>query len=147
MNIIAAFIVFDILVIVYEILVALFASLYELTGLTKDEARFQVTSLLTGTGFTTSESEKMLATKKRKRVTRDIMIISYIFNITIISTLVALFTSTIKADYKELLSGLLISVLVIVLLTISKKITKIRNAIDKIFINIARFICRSYFRG
>ena len=83
MNIIAAFIVFDILVIVYEILVALFASLYELTGLTKDEARFQVTSLLTGTGFTTSESEKMLATKKRKRVTRDIMIISYIFNIII----------------------------------------------------------------
>jgi len=147
MNIIAAFIVFDLLIIVYEILVAMFASLYELTGLTKDEARFQVTSLLTGTGFTTSESEKMLETKKRKRVTRDIMIVSYIFNVTIISTLVALFTSTFKANFNELLIGLVISIIVIILLTLSKKIKKIRETIDKLFLNIARFICRIYFRA
>ena len=54
MNLIAAFMVFDILIIVYEIIVELFSALYELSGLTKEQARFQVTSLLTGTGFTTA---------------------------------------------------------------------------------------------
>ena len=107
MNILSSFIIFDILIIIYELLVTIFSSLYELSGLTKDEARFQVTSLLTGTGFTTSESEKMLETKKRKRITRDIMIISYIFNITIISTIVTLFTSTGKYTIRDLIIGIL----------------------------------------
>ena len=136
MNILSAFVIFDILIIVYEILVTIFSSLYELSGMTKDEARFQVTSLLTGTGFTTSESEKMLATKKRKRITRYIMIISYIFNISIISTLVSLFTSANMESYHELIIGLLISIVILAVLIISRKITKIRNCIDKFVLNI-----------
>ena len=136
MNILAAFVIFDILIIIYELLVSIFSALYELSGLTKDEARFQVTSLLTGTGFTTSESEKMLETKKRKRITRDIMIISYIFNISIISTLVALFTSSIQTNFKELIIGLILSLFVLLLLIMSKKVIKIRNAIDKFFLYI-----------
>lgn len=132
MNIISAFIAFDILMIVYEIIIEIFSALYELSGLTKEQARFQVTSLLTGTGFTTAESEAMLKTKKRKRVTRDIMIISYIFNITIISTLVAIFTSMIKSTWHELIINLLISSVIIIILFFSRKIAKIRIKIDKI---------------
>jgi len=138
MNILAAFIIFDILIIVYEILVSIFSSLYEISGMTKDQARFQVTSLLTGTGFTTKESEKMLATKKRKRITRDIMIFSYIFNISIISTVVALFTSEYKNSTNELIIGLIVSILVLMLLILSKKIVKIRQAIDKMFLSIVK---------
>ena len=140
MNILAAFILFDVLIILYELLVTIFSSLYELSGLTKDEARFQVTSLLTGTGFTTSESEKMLETKKRKRITRDIMIISYIFNISIISTIVALFTSTSISTFKDLVLGLIISILVLFLLVLSKKIPKVRKATDKFFIKLVEKI-------
>ena len=138
MNILAAIIIFDVLILIYEILVSFFSALYEISGLTKDEARFQVTSLLTGTGFTTSESEKMLETKKRKRITRDIMIISYIFNISIISTLVALFTSANRASWQELIIGLIISILIVGLLILSKKIAKIRKAIDNFFLNIVK---------
>lgn len=140
MNILAAFVIFDILIIIYELLVSVFSALFELSGLTKDEARFQVTSLLTGTGFTTSESEKMLETKKRKRITRDIMIISYIFNISIISTLVALFTSANKSTFKELIVGLVLSVVIISLLVLSKKVIKVRNSIDKLLLHtVAKF--------
>ena len=140
MNILAAFIIFDILIIVYEILVSMFSSLYEISGMTKDEARFQVTSLLTGTGFTTKESEKMLATKKRKRITRDIMIFSYIFNISIISTVVALFTSMYRTTTKELIIGLLVSILILIILFLSKKIVGIREKIDMIFLSIVKKI-------
>ena len=140
MNILSAFIVFDILIIFYELLIEIFSALYEISGLTKEQARFQVTSILTGTGFTTTESEKMLATKKRKRVTRDIMIISYIFNISIISTLVTLLTSTKDSTLYELLIGLLISVFVLLLLFFSRRVRKIRNAIDKAMLNIANSI-------
>lgn len=140
MNILSAFIVFDVLIIVYEIIVALFSALYELSGLTKEQARFQVTSLLTGTGFTTAESEKMLETKKRKRVTRDIMIISYIFNISIISTLITLFTSTQTSSFYDLLIGLVLSALILLILLFSKKISKIRNWIDKSFLFLVGII-------
>ncbi len=141
MNIISAFIAFDILMVVYEVIIGIFAALYELSGLTKEQARFQVTSLLTGTGFTTQESEKMLSTKRRKRVTRDIMIISYIFNITIISTLVAIFTSMLESTWQELIFNLLISSIVIVLLFFSRKIAKVRIRIDKIIMFLVnRFV-------
>ena len=140
MNILSAFIVFDILIIVYELLIEIFSALYELSGLTKEQARFQVTSILTGTGFTTTESELMLNTGRRKRFTRDIMIISYIFNISIISTLVTLLTSTQNSGWYDLLIGLILSILVIILLFFSRRIKKVRNKIDKTMLSIANFI-------
>ena len=142
MNILAAFIVFDILIIVYELLIQIFSALYELSGLTKEQARFQVTSLLTGTGFTTSESEKMLETKKRRRVTRDIMIVSYIFNISIISTLITLLTSTQEASFYDMVIGFIVSILIILLLFIMKKIKKIREATERAMLKIATIIFR-----
>lgn len=142
MNILAAFIVFDILIIVYELLIQIFSALYELSGLTKEQARFQVTSLLTGTGFTTSESEKMLETKKRRRVTRDIMIVSYIFNISIISTLITLLTSTQEASFYDMIIGFIVSILIIVLLFVMKKIKKIREATERAMLKIATIIFR-----
>ena len=142
MNILAAFIVFDILIIVYELLIQIFSALYELSGLTKEQARFQVTSLLTGTGFTTSESEKMLETKKRRRVTRDIMIVSYIFNISIISTLITLLTSTQEASFYDMIIGFIVSILIIALLFVMKKIKKIREATERAMLKIATIIFR-----
>ncbi|MCI9063858.1 MAG: hypothetical protein HFJ17_04580 [Clostridia bacterium] len=136
MNILSAFIVFDVLIIIYELLIEMFSALYELSGLTKEQARFQVTSILTGTGFTTTESEKMLSTKKRKRVTRDIMIISYIFNISIISTLITIFTSTRNSTWYDLLIGLAFSILVLFLVFFSRRVYKIRKIIDRTILSI-----------
>ncbi len=137
MSILSAFIVFDILIIGYELIIEVFSAIYELSGLTKEQARFQVTSLLTGTGFTTSESEKMLDTQKRKMVTRDIMIVSYIFNISIISTLVTLLTSTQNSNWYELVIGFILSIIVIILLFFSRKVNKVRKGIDRVMLYIA----------
>ena len=126
MSILAAIIAFDILVIIYEIMVEVFSALYEVSGLTREQARFQVTSLLTGTGFTTQESEKMLETRKRKRLTRNIMIVSYIFNVSIISTLITLFTSAQNMSVRDLLIGMAISLVIIGILFATKKNTKLR---------------------
>ena len=138
MNILSAFIVFDILIIIYELLIEIFSALYELSGLTKEQARFQVTSLITGTGFTTAESEKMLDTKRKKRLARDIMIISYIFNISIISTLVTILTTTQKSNWYDLIIGFFVSIIVVFMLFFSRKINKIRKNIDKIMLYLAR---------
>ncbi len=134
MNILSAFIVFDILIIVYELIIEVCSAIYELSGLTKEQARFQITSLLTGTGFTTTESEKMLESPKRKRTTRNIMIVSYIFNISIISTLVTLLTSTKTLRLTDLVVGLLISIVIIILLFFSRRISKIRKFIDRVML-------------
>ena len=137
MNNLSAFIVFDILIVLYELIIEIFSALYELTGLTKDQARFQVTSLITGTGFTTAESERMLDTKKKKRLARNIMIISYIFNISIISTLVTLLTSTKESNWYHFFIGLGVSIIVIILLFFSSRVSTIRNKIDRVMYNLA----------
>lgn len=143
MNILSAFIAFDVLIIVYELLVEIFSALYQVSGLTKEQARFQVTSLLTGTGFTTAESEKMLETKKRKRVTRNIMIISYIFNVSVISTLVTLLTSVRSSNWIHLIIGLLISMFILILLYLSRRIKKIREGIDNLMLKLAEYMLQS----
>ena len=137
MNKLSVFIVFDILIILYELIIEIFSALYELTGLSKDQARFQVTSLITGTGFTTAESEKMLDTKRKKRLARDIMIISYIFNVSIISTIVTLLTSTQKGSLYNFFIGLSVSIIVIIMLFFSRRVSIIRNKIDRSMLYIA----------
>ena len=48
---------FILFLMIFLIIVDFFAILFRLTGVPIEKARFQVTSLLTGTGFTTKESE------------------------------------------------------------------------------------------
>ncbi|MFA6709555.1 MAG: hypothetical protein WCR79_07675, partial [Fusobacterium sp.] len=59
--------------------------MFRLTGMSEDKARFQVISLLTNSGFTTSESELILKSKKRRSLAKIIMIFGYTFTATIVS--------------------------------------------------------------
>ena len=63
MNIYLAFSLFALIILVYWVISELFAMLFRFTGLPDEKARFQVISLLTGTGFTTRESEMILSTR------------------------------------------------------------------------------------
>ena len=56
MNAYVSFSLFTFMIIVYWIISELFTILFRLTGLPDEKARFQVISLLTGSGFTTRES-------------------------------------------------------------------------------------------
>ena len=55
-----------------------------LTGLSEDIASFQALSAYTGTGFTTSETEKVVHNPARRRVMRDLMILG---NMGVVSTI------------------------------------------------------------
>jgi hypothetical protein len=64
--------------------------MFRLTGMSEDKARFQVISLLTNSGFTTSESELILKSKKRRSLAKIIMIFGYTFTATIVSGIISM---------------------------------------------------------
>ena len=68
MNAYLALLLFSMIILLYWVMTELFTFFFRLTGLPDERARFQVISLLTGTGFTTRESEFILASRKRRRL-------------------------------------------------------------------------------
>ena len=90
------------------------------TGLSRETARFQARSALTGTGFTTSESESIVTHPVRRRLVRSLMLIGSAGVVTVIATLLLSF---VNADQRQTVTrlGVLIIVLAIVLLTARNK--------------------------
>ena len=108
MNIYAAASLFAILILLYWIITEVFTVLFRLVGLPEEKARFQVVSLLTGTGFTTRESEHMLSTRPRRRLARITMLFGYVFNITIVSAFVNIFVSVGETQLGHFVLSMLI---------------------------------------
>jgi len=65
-----------------------------LTGLSKETARFQARSIITGTGFTTDEADHIVNHPVRRRITLTLMLIGNAGLVTAVSTFVLSFTST-----------------------------------------------------
>lgn len=137
MNFVAALLLFNILILIYQILIEIFTSLCRLTGMSYEKAKFQVISLLTGTGFTTIESEGMILTKQRRRLAQTIMLFSYIFNISIVSIIVNVFMATSSSSITELKLGLLFTLWNIFIIFILKKFKITRKFVDKLAIKIS----------
>lgn len=64
-----------------------------LTGLSREAARFQARSALSGTGFTTSEAETVVAHPVRRRIVATLMLIGSAGLVTVIATLMLSFTN------------------------------------------------------
>lgn len=77
--------------VIYIFIIEIFTVLFRLTGLTEEKARFQVISLLTACGFTTSKSEAITMTKKRRHLAGITMLFGYIFSLIIVSVVVNVF--------------------------------------------------------
>jgi len=108
MNVYAALLLFSFLILIYWVITELFTFFFRFTGLPVEKARFQVISLLTGTGFTTRESEIILASRRRRRLARVTMLFGYVFNVTIVSAFINVFLSMSDAQVGHRLLGLLI---------------------------------------
>ena len=132
----SAVIVFNVLIFIYQIIIEVFSAIFRIEGIQIDKARFQVISILTGTGFTTNESELMVSTKRRRKITQIMILLSYLFNISIVSTIVNIFISRNDTSLKELLICILLTVINIILLVCLNKSTKIRKLFDNIIIKI-----------
>ena len=137
-NLLAALVVFNILILLYQIMIEVFSAIFRVDGVQIDKARFQIISILTGTGFTTNESEIMLATRKRRKITQIMILFSYIFNISIVSTIVNLFISTSNTSLTELIIGVVLTVINITLLIGLNKSTKIRRIFDNLVLRIGK---------
>ena len=108
MDINLSFILFSLIILLYWVITELFTFFFRLTGLPDERARFQVLSLLTGTGFTTRESELILGSRRRRRLARVTMLFGYVFNITIVSALVNVFLSMKLVNFGTQYIGVLI---------------------------------------
>ncbi len=78
---------FVIFTLVFIAIIEIFTILFQLTGLDKSKARFQVISILTGTGFTTKESEVITRSKIRRNIAQVIMIFGFTSTATIVTLL------------------------------------------------------------
>ena len=93
MDIYLSLLLFSFIILLYWVITELFTFFFRLTGLPAERARFQVISLLTGTGFTTRESELVMGSRRRRRLARVTMLFGYVFNITIVSAFINVFLS------------------------------------------------------
>lgn len=75
-------------------LIEVITVLFKLTGLSEEKARFQVISLLTGSGFTTKESELVTQHSTRRKLAQFLMILGYVGFLTETSFLVNLIKSS-----------------------------------------------------
>jgi len=82
-------------VVAVSILVARIATrAFMLTGLSKETARFQARSIITGTGFTTDEADHIVNHPVRRRIALTLMLVGNAGLVTAVSTFVLSFTST-----------------------------------------------------
>lgn len=137
MNIYLALLLFSFIILLYWVIAELFTFFFRITGLPAERARFQVISLLTGTGFTTRESEVIMASRHRRQLARITMLFGYVFNITIVSAFINVFLSmkVVVAGYQ--LAGFLIPVATVALIFIFMRVPKVHAWGDNLFRRLA----------
>lgn len=122
---------FIIFVLIYIVISDIITVLFRLTGLTEENARFQVISLLTNSGFTTRESEAIVSSKVRRRIARATMMFGYAFTVTIVATMVNFFTTISKNDLDTLIKTIPLLVFIVVLFYALRTSTMIKTKFDK----------------
>ena len=138
MNIIVAFALFALIVLLYWVISELFTILFRFTGLPYGKARFQVTSILTGCGFTTRESEMLLTTKSRRRLARVTMLFGYVFNITVVTTIINVFLSLKEMqEAKDFLLAIVIPLVVVAFIIVFVRVPSMRMKSDRLLEKIA----------
>ena len=135
MNLVTSILAISIAVVLYMALIEFFTALFRITGLTKEKARFQVISMITCAGFTTSESEIITTNRGRRRLAITCMITGTLFNVVIISLIINLLSTISNAEIlKEqiimiaVILGVLLFIIIFVNIPfISKRIQKISD--------------------
>ncbi len=136
MNVYLALTLFSVVILIYWIISDVFAMLFRFTGLPAEKARFQVISLLTGCGFTTRESELLLASRSRRRLGRITMLFGYVFNITIVSTMINVLLSIDLGKPSNLFS-ILIPLLAASIIIVFMRVPKVRAWGDRLIEKVA----------
>ena len=137
MNIYLALLLFSFIILLYWVITELFTFFFRLTGLPVEKARFQVISLLTGTGFTTRESEMVLSSRRRRRLARVTMLFGYVFNITIVTAFINVFLTMKLSQVGYHFLSFLIPLGTAALIFIFMRVPKIRAIGDNLLRRLA----------
>lgn len=135
MNLVQSAIIFNILILIYQIIIEIFTMLCRVNGISVEKAKFQVISLITSTGFTTKESEIMLLTRRRRKLTEGIMFFGYIFNICVVSIFMNIFISFMNTTMEQLKVAVILTLCNVFLVIIFQKTTLVKRFIDNIVVN------------
>ncbi len=75
-------------IFIFMLSIELFTAIFQIGGLSRQKARFQVLSLLTNSGFKTKESELITNDNFKRRITVFIMVYTYVSLLVFISSVV-----------------------------------------------------------
>ena len=137
MNIYLSLLLFSFIILIYWVITELFTFFFRLTGLPAEKGRFQVISLLTGTGFTTRESEIILSSRRRRRLARITMLFGYVFNVTIVSAFINVFLSMKVSQVETQFFGFLIPMGTVALIFVFMRVPKVHAWGDNLLRRLA----------
>ena len=129
-------------ILVYIFLVEIYSILFRITGLTTIKARFQAISLLTNSGYTTSESEIITTNKLRRNIAIASMVTGYSFSVIIVSLVFNLITRLSAQSWQENYETILIILAAFAGVLIFFKLPFIKKPVEKGIEKIARKIMK-----
>lgn len=104
---------FILFLICFFLIVEILCILFKFTGLSEEKARFQVISLLTGTGFTTKEAEMITQHNTRRKLAQFVMAIGYLGLATFMSFIINIIqTQTSTEDIVYTIVLLIVGIIV-----------------------------------
>ncbi len=121
----------------YMVFTEIFTVLFMLTGLSEEKARFQVVSMLTNSGFTTRESELIVASPIRRRLGSYTMLFGYIFSMSIVSAILNVFLSVSQKQLGSIVHSIVYPTIYILALVTVRKLPFIKQRFDGAVKNIA----------
>ena len=130
---------------IYMLMIEIFSVAFKLTGLATNKLKFQVASLFTSSGFTTTESELITNDDRRRKIAVTCMYTGHIFSVVIMGLIINLFFSIwaetgagqTQVTFKEWYFVLFYVALGLFLMMALLKIPPINKRFQKLLENIA----------
>ncbi len=132
MSISLSLLLFLAIVGIYLLVIEIFTVLFRITGLSHETANYQAVSLLTSSGFTTTESEAILATKHRRQIAKWAMLFGYMFSVVLATSIINVILTVTTGGRNSNIYSLIFVVLIPVFFIMIFRLKKVRNIIDNL---------------
>lgn len=132
MGIMESLVLLLIFLLGYMAIIEIFTVLFRLTGLTREKARTQVISMLTNSGFTTSESELIMASRIRRRLAQITMLFGYSFSVIIVSVIVNIFLALSRSELNQMVTATAVAAAIFMVLVIVTRLRRVQAGFDHI---------------
>ncbi len=132
MSLSIAVFIFMIIVTTYILIIESITVLFRFTGLNEEKSNFQAISLLTNSGFTTNESETIMASRVRRRIAKVTMMIGYMFSVVIASSIINIMISISKTSVKTTSLHIVAIAVFFCLLLLVSKVPFFKRGLDKV---------------